>query len=260
MREQGIPIFRICSDSLSLIQLLQSGSLGPPQVQDAIAEIQRTDGPHSAWQFCKVFRDLVCAPEVLARFARRKVESKWCLELHDPLIRRLLGPFVADGTFNAELNELFTRELSEDGYSGVEVRVTPMRIEIIIRATRTQNVLGERGKRIRELTSLVQKRFGFPKDGVELYVEKVANRGLCATAQAESLRYKLLGGLPSEAENVTPRALARTTTFNNSEVREATHGELQPPPFIGVHQARMQDESDENRTKTYKKDLERREN
>jgi len=32
--------------------------------------------------------------------------------------------------------------LAEDGYSGVEVRVTPMRTEIIIRATRTQNVLG----------------------------------------------------------------------------------------------------------------------
>jgi small subunit ribosomal protein S3e len=35
------------------------------------------------------------------------------------------------------------RELAEDGYSGVEVRITPMRTEIIIRATRTQNVLGE---------------------------------------------------------------------------------------------------------------------
>merc|ERR1712135_102956 len=32
-------------------------------------------------------------------------------------------------------------------------------------------------------------------DSVELYAEKVANRGLCATAQCESLRYKLLGGL-----------------------------------------------------------------
>ncbi len=46
--------------------------------------------------------------------------------------------------FYAELNELLTRELAEDGYSGVEVRVTPMRTEIIIKATRTQNVLGER--------------------------------------------------------------------------------------------------------------------
>eukprot|EP00877_Chromochloris_zofingiensis_P012721 jgi/Chrzof1/7702/Cz02g33150.t1 len=103
--------------------------------------------------------------------------------------------FVADGVFYAELNELLTRELAEDGYSGVEVRVTPMRTEIIIRATRTQNVLGEKGRRIRELTSVVQKRFSFPPDTVELYAEKVANRGLCAVAQAESLRYKLLGGL-----------------------------------------------------------------
>lgn len=36
---------------------------------------------------------------------------------------------VADGVFYAELNEFFTRELSEDGYSGVEVRVTPARTE-----------------------------------------------------------------------------------------------------------------------------------
>ena len=54
---------------------------------------------------------------------------------------------------------------------------------------------GEKGRRIRELTSLVQKRFNFPEGTVELYAEKVNNRGLCAIAQAESLRYKLLGGL-----------------------------------------------------------------
>jgi hypothetical protein len=33
--------------------------------------------------------------------------------------------FVADGVFYAELNEFFQRELAEEGYSGVEVRVTP---------------------------------------------------------------------------------------------------------------------------------------
>lgn len=80
-------------------------------------------------------------------------------------------------------------------YSGVEVRVTPMRTEIIIRATRTQNVLGEKGRRIRELTSLVQKRWNFPEGNVELYAERVQNRAMCAIAQCESLRYKLLGGL-----------------------------------------------------------------
>ena len=103
--------------------------------------------------------------------------------------------FVADGVFYAELNELLTRELAEDGYAGVEVKNTPHRTEIIIRATRTQNVLGEKGQRIRELTSVVQKRFDFADGAVELYAERVQNRGLCAQAQAESLKYKLLGGL-----------------------------------------------------------------
>lgn len=71
----------------------------------------------------------------------RRTAHPWCT---------CAGPalqFVADGVFYAELNELLTRELAEDGYSGVEVRVTPMRTEIIIRATRTQNVLGEHGAR-----------------------------------------------------------------------------------------------------------------
>jgi small subunit ribosomal protein S3e len=93
------------------------------------------------------------------------------------------------------LNEFFQRELAPEGYAGVEVRVTPARTEIIIRATRTQKVLGEKGRRIRELTVLVQKRFNFADGTVELYAEKVANRGLCAIAQCESLKYKLLGGL-----------------------------------------------------------------
>ena len=103
----------------------------------------------------------------------------------------LPSPFPPASSFFQLLN----KELAEEGYSGVEVRVTPMRTEVIIRATRTQNVLGEKGRRIRELTSVVQKRFNFPDGAVELYAERVANRGLCSQAQAESLRFKLLGGL-----------------------------------------------------------------
>jgi ribosomal protein S3 len=119
--------------------------------------------------------------------------------------------FVADGVFRAELNDFFTRELAEEGYSGCDVRVThartevcrnPLRacvethdLQIIIRATHTQEVLGEKGRRIRELTALVQKRFKFPENSLEMYAEKVQYRGLSAVAQCESLRYKLLGGL-----------------------------------------------------------------
>jgi len=102
--------------------------------------------------------------------------------------------FVADGIFYAELNEFLTRELAEEGYSGVEVRTTPTRVNIIIKATRTKNVLGEKGRRIRELTSVIQKRFNYPEGSVDIFAEKVNNRALCAIAQAESLRFRLLLG------------------------------------------------------------------
>ena len=42
---------------------------------------------------------------------------------------------------------------------------------------------------------MVQKRFKFPKNSVELYAKKINNKGLCVITQAESLCYKLLGGL-----------------------------------------------------------------
>lgn len=93
------------------------------------------------------------------------------------------------------MHEFFKRELGEDGYSGVEVRVTPQRTEIIIRATKPLSILGDKGRRIRELTSVIQKRFNLTEGAVELFAEKVANRGLSAIAQAESLKFRLLAGL-----------------------------------------------------------------
>jgi len=103
--------------------------------------------------------------------------------------------FVADGVFFAELNRFLMNELHEDGYAGVEVRVTPARTEVIIRATLTKKVLGDKGRRIRELTAVVSKRFGYKEGTIELYAERVPFRGLSAVAQAEGLRTKLLTGL-----------------------------------------------------------------
>ncbi len=38
-------------------------------------------------------------------------------------------------------------------------------------------------------------RFNFSDGTVEIFAEKVASKGLCAQTQAESLKYKLIGGL-----------------------------------------------------------------
>lgn len=77
---------------------------------------------------------------------------------------------VANGMFKAEIDEFLRRELAEDGYSGVEVRKASKRYEIIISATRTQQVLGEKSRRIRELTSVVSKRFNCDDNAVEVCI------------------------------------------------------------------------------------------
>ncbi|KAK2948470.1 putative 40S ribosomal protein S3-B [Blattamonas nauphoetae] len=104
--------------------------------------------------------------------------------------------FVADGVFAAELNAFFQLELSADGYSGLEIRVIPPHTEITIRATRTSSIIGGDGKRLNELTSLVQKRWGFNEKSIRLVAERLKSRAISAVAQAESMVYKITRGLP----------------------------------------------------------------
>ena len=92
--------------------------------------------------------------------------------------------------------QLMARELGQAGFAGVEVRKAALQTEVVIRATRPADVLGENGRRIQELTALVRQRFGMPEGSVVLFAERVQNRGMCAEAQAESLKYKLVAGLP----------------------------------------------------------------
>jgi len=77
---------------------------------------------------------------------------------------------VADGVFFAELNEMLTRELAEDGYSGVEVRVTPMRTDAGRRPRRRAAASGD-ARRRRWATACVEKmKFGIDSIIVALFV------------------------------------------------------------------------------------------
>merc|ERR1712088_607414 len=135
---------------------------------------------------------------LISRVSSRTYRSKEDTQMAEstgtrPISKKHL--FVRDGLMKAELDEYLKRELAEEGYSGIVVRKSKT-TEIIIIATRPSEVLGKNSQRIRELTAIVNKRWGAEFGKIDLYVERVANRGLCAVAQAESLRYKLLGGLP----------------------------------------------------------------
>merc|ERR1712032_995652 len=120
------------------------------------------------------------------RSHKKKINMAEATQASRPISKKHL--FVRDGLFKAEMDEFFTRELAEDGYSGLIVRKSKT-CEVIIIATRPSQVLGEKTRRIRELTAIVNKRWSHEQGQIDLYVERVANRGMSAVAQAESLRY-----------------------------------------------------------------------
>jgi small subunit ribosomal protein S3e len=107
--------------------------------------------------------------------------------------------FVADGVFQAELNEFMTRCLGMEGYAGIEVRATSVSTEIRVKAAKQKEILEKQARKIRELKSLIEKRYNFNDEDnkVDLSIKQLPyDRNLCAAAQAETLKFKLLNGTP----------------------------------------------------------------
>jgi len=98
---------------------------------------------------------------------------------------------VKDGVFYAEINEFLRRYLAEDGYAGVEIKPKPESTQVVIKCTKTADVV----KKIPEIQKLLQLRFGLPVEGIRVFAERVQPRGLSARAQAQSICYKLKNGV-----------------------------------------------------------------
>jgi small subunit ribosomal protein S3e len=104
---------------------------------------------------------------------------------------------IETGLFYAELSELLTRELAADGYGGCEVRLTPSRTEIIVKASNTAIFTDAKGRRLQELRLLIQKRWAIKDEALEVFIDRIPVRGLSALNQLESLRYKLVSRIPA---------------------------------------------------------------
>ena len=122
--------------------------------------------------------------------------------------------FVADGVFQAELNEFLQKTLGIDGYAGIEVRATRENTEIRVRAAKYQDLISKQARKIKEIKSLIEKRYNFNNtdNKVELALKQVAyDKNLCAAANVETLKYKLLSGTPVRlaANNILGNVMRR---------------------------------------------------
>merc|ERR550539_2197583 len=103
--------------------------------------------------------------------------------------------FVADGVFHAELHEFLGRALADAGYGGMEVRSSEAKTDITIKVVKKDEAVGNKDQKCNELESLIQKRFGFEEGHVSIKFDPIRNKGLCASAQAEMLKTKLIKGI-----------------------------------------------------------------
>ncbi len=68
--------------------------------------------------------------------------------------------FVKENARKAEIDEYLSQELKRAGYSKVEMTKTPLGTRIVVYAAKPGMVIGRRGQSIRDLTKILEERFG----------------------------------------------------------------------------------------------------
>lgn len=68
--------------------------------------------------------------------------------------------FVRENARKAEIDEYLSQELKRAGYSKVEMTKTPLGTRVVVYAAKPGLVIGRRGQSIRDLTKILEERFG----------------------------------------------------------------------------------------------------
>ena len=100
--------------------------------------------------------------------------------------------FVAENVRRVLLKEYLMKEVSRAGFGGLDVQRTPMGTRVLLTTERPGLVIGRRGQTIKNLTTVIEERFGFENPQIE--VQEVKNARLNAQIMAEKLAFSLERG------------------------------------------------------------------
>lgn len=100
--------------------------------------------------------------------------------------------FVAENVRRVLLKEYLMKEVSRAGFGGLEVQRTPLGTHVLLTTERPGLVIGRRGQTIKNLTTVIEERFGFENPQIE--VKEVEDASLNAQIMAEKLAFSLERG------------------------------------------------------------------
>lgn len=76
--------------------------------------------------------------------------------------------FVKEAARRAEIDEYLSQELKRAGYSRLEMTKTPLGTRLVVYAAKPGLVIGRRGQSIRDLTQILEQRFGIENPQVSV--------------------------------------------------------------------------------------------
>jgi small subunit ribosomal protein S3 len=100
--------------------------------------------------------------------------------------------FIAENVRRVLLKEYLMKEVSRAGFGGLDVQRTPMGTRVALTTERPGLIIGRRGQTIKNLTAVIESRFGF--DNPQIEVLEVENANLNAQIMAEKLAFSLEKG------------------------------------------------------------------
>jgi small subunit ribosomal protein S3 len=101
--------------------------------------------------------------------------------------------FIKEGIKESEVEEFLATEFEKAGYSHTEIQRTPLGTRIIVYAHKPGLVIGQSGRRIREMTERIREKFGFENPMVD--VREVDNPFLDANIIARRIARAIERGI-----------------------------------------------------------------
>ena len=101
--------------------------------------------------------------------------------------------FIREGIKEMLIDEYLEKELRRAGYGGLDIKKTPLGTKVVIFVERPGFVIGRGGRKIRELTRILERRFNLENPQIE--VEEIKNPYFNAKVQATRLAQALERGV-----------------------------------------------------------------
>ncbi|ASJ02227.1 30S ribosomal protein S3 [Thermococcus profundus] len=101
--------------------------------------------------------------------------------------------FIKENVKEMLIDEYLEKELRRAGYGGIDIKKTPLGTKVVIFAASPGYVIGRGGRKIRELTRILERQFGLENPQIE--VEEIKNPYLNAKVQAVRLAQALERGI-----------------------------------------------------------------